>query len=218
MNIENLTPQQKADLKAQLEAEERAEKERKRRERDTYEDIKNAQVLTTFKQLQRISSELELAKQKVFDDFAALLGMKKELFDLSDEQMLTQESHTFTSSDGAVSIIIGHNVVDGWDETVSVGIRKVNDWLNGLAKDDESAMLVGLIRDLMKPNKDGVLKANRILDLSKKAAELGDRALVEAVDLIRDAYRPAKTGTYVKAKYKDEHGKGQFLGLSMSAV
>lgn len=218
MNIEQLTPEQKASLKAQLEAEERAEKDRKRMERNTYEDLRNAQVLSTFKQLQKISSELELAKQRVFDEFSALLKMKQELFELTEEQMLSQGSHTFTSADGEVSVVIGHNVIDRWDETVSVGVERVNEWLKGLARDENSSMLVGMIRDLMKPNKEGVLKANRILDLSKKAAEIGDKDLIEAVDLIRDAYRPAKTSTYVKAKFKDDNGQTRWLPLGMSAV
>lgn len=218
VDIRTLSEEQKAQLLMQLASEERARKDKQKRERAAYEQLKDAQVRATFKELQRISSQLELAKQKVFDDFEVVLRMKKELFDLSDERMLTQESHTFTTTDGEVSIIIGHNVIDSWDETVSIGIERVNSWLKKLAKDEESAVLVGLIRDLLKPNKDGVLKANRILDLSKKAAELGDRELIEAVELIRDAYRPTRTSTYVKAKYLDEHGRKQWLALSMSAV
>lgn len=218
VNFDQLTPDEKATLKAQLEAEEKLEKTRVKRERETYEQIKNAQVLTTFKQLQGISSNLEIAKAKVFENFQAILGMKQEIFGLTDETMLTQESHTFTTSDGQASIMIGHNVIDNWDETVSVGIEGVNQWLNKQVKDENSAMLVGFIRDLMKPNKDGALKASRILDLSKKAAEIGDKELIKHVDIIRDAYRPAKTGTFVKARYVDEQGKKQWLPLSMSAV
>ncbi|MEY1640517.1 DUF3164 family protein [Tenuifilum osseticum] len=218
LDIKNLTDEQRRILKAQLEAEEKAQKEKERRERETYEQLKDAQVRVTFRELQNISSMLEHAKLKVFRDFEAILAMKKELFGLTEDRMLEQESHTFTTSDGSMSIIIGHNVIDSWDETVSVGIQKVNQWLTRLARDEESAVLVGLIRDLLKPNKDGVLKANRILDLSKKASELGDPELIEAVELIRDAYRPTRTSTYVKARYVDEYGRKQWLALSMSAV
>lgn len=218
LDLKNLTADEKAQLKAQLDAEEKAAKERQKRERQNYEQIKDAQIKTTFKTLSRISSELENSKTNVFGEFKAILELKQDLFELSDEQMLTQESHTFTTTDGSVSIIIGHNVIDGWDETVSVGIEKVNQWLSKLAKDDESAMLVGLIRDLMKPNKDGMLKASRVLDLSKKASEIGDKELISAVDIIRDSYKPVKTGTFVKARYIDDNGAKQWLPLSMSAV
>lgn len=218
LDFNNVSAEQKAMLKAQLEAEEKAAKEKQKRERLNYEQIKDAQIKTTFKVLSRISSELENSKANVFGEFKAILDLKQELFGLSEEQMLTQESHTFTTTDGRMSIIIGHNVIDGWDETVSVGIEKVNQWLGKLAKDEESAMLVGLIRDLLKPNKDGVLKANRVLDLSKKASEIGDKELIAAVDIIRDAYRPTKTGTFVKARFVDDEGVKQWLPLSMSAV
>lgn len=218
IDIAKLSSEQKQQLMAQLEAEERQKRERQKREREIYEQLKDSQVRATFKELQQISSHLERAKQKVFEDFDAILKMKKELFELTDDRMLSQESHTFTTSDGEVSIIIGHNVIDSWDETVSIGIERVNSWLKKLAKDEESAVLVGLIRDLLKPNKDGVLKANRILDLSKKASELGDQELIDAVELIRDAYRPTRTSTYVKARYMDANGQKQWLALSMSAV
>jgi len=77
---------------------------------------------------------------------------------------------------------------------------------------------VGMVRDLLKPNKEGVLKANRVLDLTRKADELGDPELIEAVKIIRDSHRPDRTSTYVKAMYKDEKGERQYLGLSMSSV
>lgn len=218
INISALTPEERAQLRLQLEAEERAAKEKRRKDLEAYEQLKDAQVMATFKELQNISSSLEVAKQRVFKEFELLLQMKKELFELTEERMLSQESHTFTSSDGTKSIIIGHNVIDSWDETVKIGIDRVNKWLSKLARDEESAVLVGLIRDLLKPNKDGVLKASRILDLSKKAAELGDKELMDAVELIRDSYRPTRTSTYVKARYVDAHGQRQWLALSMSAV
>lgn len=218
MDINSLTPEEKAKLKQQLEADERAAKEQKKKERGTYEQLKDSQVRASFGQLQRISSELKVAKDKIFEQFKAILDMKKDLFVLTEEQMLTQGSHTFTTLDGECSVIIGHSVVDGWSETVSVGIGKVNEWLAGKAKDEESSMLVGMIRNLMKPNADGVLKASRILDLSKYAAELGDQQLIEAVELIRDAYRPKRTGTYIKARFKNDRGESVYLPLSMSAV
>lgn len=218
MDTLRLTPEQKNAIYLEMKAEEKARKESEKKERSTYEQLKDTLVKYTFTKLQTVSSMLQLNKEEIFKEFQTVLDMKKAIYKLTDEKMITQQSHTFTTTDGSVSIIIGQNVNDRWDETVSAGLEKVNQWLGKLAKDEQSAVLVSLIRDLMKPNKDGVLKANRILDLSKKASEIGDQELIEAVDLIRDAYRPEKTSTYIKAKYKDEMGKDQFLALSMSSV
>ncbi len=218
MDVKNMTPEERKRLIEQLNAEERAEKERKKKERATYEELRDMQVRVTFDQLKSISTNMEVAKKMVFDDFATLLTMKQVVFGMSDAEMLTQQSHTFSTADNSLSIVIGHNIIDKWDETVSIGTARVNAWIERVIQENKGISAVKIIRDLMKPNKDGDLKANRVLELSKHAEEIGDTELIDAIKVIRDAYRPAKTSTFVKAKYKDELGRDQWLALSMSAI
>lgn len=218
ISIKNLSPEERKQLLEDLRQEEESKKKEQRENRKAYEELKNMAINESFGLLASVSKALLEVKESVFDNFKEVLDLKQMAYDLTDEQMAKQESHTFTSTDGKRSIIIGSNVVDRWDETVDVGINKVKEYLKKLAANEESARLVSYISDLMKPNKDGHLKANRILDLSRKADEHGDKELIEAVSLIREAYRPVKTSTYIKVKYKDEKGKEQFLPLSMSAL
>lgn len=218
MDTSNLTPEQKRQLMANLEAEFKAEEQRKRKEKQAYEAMRDKTVRQVYKKLEKLSETVLTAKNEAFGNFETILQLKKELFQVGDDRWQQQQSHTFTTDDGKLTIIIGHNVIDRWDETVSAGVELVNKWLTTLAKDDESAVLVDMIRDLLKPNKEGQLKANRVLELAKKADEIGNADLKEGVRIIRDAYRPAKTSTFLKAKYKDELGRDQWLPLSMSAV
>jgi hypothetical protein len=219
LDLKKLTAEQRRELLAELAAQEQAEKQKQQQERARYEELKNDLVNESFTKLESMSELMGKIKTEIFGQFQTVLNLKQELYDLSDEQMLTQQSHQFTNEEGTRSIIIGNNVIDRWDETVSVGMDKVNAWLQKISgMNEENKKLVSIIRDLMKPNKDGVLKANRILDLQNKARELGDKELIEAVDLIRESYRPSRTSTYIKAKYKDEQGRDQWLGLSMSSV
>jgi len=109
-------------------------------------------------------------------------------------------------------------VVDGWDtDLANAGISGVNDWLAKRIT-EESKPFIDIIRDLLKPNKDGLLKAPRVLELHNQAEKIGDRELIEKVSMIKEAYRPAKTTTFVKAKFKDADGNNKWLSLSMSAV
>lgn len=220
MNIEfqKLTPEQKKALREQLEAEEMAEKEAEKRKKQDYSALKDEQVKATFKKLQALSTSLELEKVDIFNQFGSLLSLKKDLYNLSDEQMELQQSHTFTTSEGTESILIGSNVIDRWSDDLHVGIDKINVWLDKQITDEKSERLVSFYRDLLKPNKDGVLRANRVLEMGNKAREYGDKELIEAVSFIQSQYRPVKTSTYVKAKYLDENGVWQWLALSMSAV
>ncbi len=215
IQFDKLTPEQKRALREQLEAEERAEKEAKKRLSDDYNSLKDEQVKATFNKLKHISISLETEKIDVFNQFGSLISMKKEVYNLTDEQLNIQQSHTFTTSDGKTSVVIGSNVVDRWGDDVNVGIDRVNKWIMETIKDEKDREI---IRALLKPNKDGVLKANRVLDLSIEARKRGDKELIEAVNFIQDQYRPMKTSTYVKAKYLDENGVWQWLALSMSAV
>lgn len=215
IDFTKLSSEQKKQLREQMEAEQRAEKEAAIKMRADYEQLKNEQVLASFKRLQNVSSALTEEKVDVYNQFGSLLAMKKELYKLTEAQMDMQQSHTFTSADGRISIIIGSNVIDRWSDDVNVGIERVNAWIDSKIADPKDR---GTVRALMKTNSEGVLKASRILDLAKHANERGDKELIEAVDFIRDQYRPEKTSTYVKAKYKDDNQKWQWLALSMSAV
>jgi len=216
IDVNNLTPEQIEDLTKKLKEKQQLEADKRRRDREAYEELKDMAIRESFQLLNNLSKMIMEVREQVFNNFDDVLSLKQIVFSLTDEQMERQESHTFTSSDGQLSIIIGNNTVDRWDETVDVGITRVNEWLKSMAKDEESGKLVSFIHDMLKPNKDGVLKASRILDLSKKAAEFGDKKLIEAVELIREAYRPSKTSQYIKVKMKGDKGQDVYLPLSMS--
>lgn len=216
IDIKNLTEEQIKELTEQLKQNAVELAQRKRQDKETYEELKNLSIRDSFTLLLSLSKTIKQVREQVFNNFEDVLQLKKIAYELTDEQLEKQESHTFTSSDGQISIIIGSNTVDRWDETVDVGIIRVKEWLQSMAKDEESGRLVSFITYMLKPNKDGVLKASRVLDLSKKASEFGDKKLIEAVGLIRDAYRPSKTSQYIKVKMKGDKGQDVWLPLSMS--
>jgi hypothetical protein len=213
IDLKNLTPEQKEALRAQILAEEKANEENRKREVTTYQHLKDLTVEKVFARLQKISGDMQNAKEELLSEFHSLLGMKNELYGVKE----TQLSHNWSNSDASVTVITGFNTIDRWDESVSAGIERVNVWLDKQMTDG-NRNLVNMVRDLLKPNKEGVLKASRVLDLQNQADKIGDPELIDAVKLIREAHRPDKTGTYIKAKYRDADGNSHWLGLSMSSV
>lgn len=214
--LSDFSPAERLELLKELKAQAETEKQLQREERAAYDKLKDEAISVAFDRLLTVSNILAGEKKRVFETFENILALKKQVFIIDDERFETQQSHTFTTLDGGKSITLGSNTVDRWDETVDVGVSRIKAYLAKLAKDDESAFLVSMITDLLKPNKDGALKASRVLDLSKKAAELGDAELMDAVNIIRDAYRPFKTSLYIKAKFKNGLGTDEWLALSMS--
>lgn len=215
IDFTKLSPEEKQALREQLEAEEKARKEATVKLREDYQAIKEQQVNETFDKLTKLSTDMEVEKVDIFNQFGSLIAMKKEIYNLTDDQLELQQSHTFTTDDGNRSIILGSNVIDRWTDDVNIGINGVKSWIEKGIADERSK---GLIRAFLKPNKDGQLKASRVLEMAQEAAKIGDKELIEHIDFIRDQYRPMKTSTYVKAKYKDSNNQWQWLALSMSQV
>ena len=213
MDLSKLTPEEKQALLAQLAAEQEADKQRIKKERDNYRDLVNKTVADNIVKLQKISSLLSDTKADVFNSFSALLGLKKELYGYKDGQ----QSHSFTDEDGR-SIEIGCRVIDRWDDTVEAGISKVNTYIESLATNEETAQLVRIIQNLLRKDAKGNLKANRVLELQKLADEIKDPTDREGVEIIRQSYKPVRSAWFIEARVADNVGKSVGVPLSITSV
>lgn len=214
MDISKLSKEDKAQLKMQLEAEEKAERERIDQERQNYKDLVDATVNTSVKKLQELSAQMERLKNEIFSEFDSVIKMKEELFKVK----IDRQTDTFTTSDSRKTITIGNRINEGWDDTVEVGISMVKRYMSTMAKDENSAALVDTVMSLLAKNRKGALKANKVLELEKLANKTGDKDFIEAIKIIRDAYHPVPTCQFIEVELKDEEGNPVRLPLSMSAI
>lgn len=212
IDISQLTPEQLEALKKQFNQEEKEKNDRIKKERATYKKMVDQSVGACFPMLQTLSEQLSEAKDFVFDTLGALIEMKSELYGRESDQF----SHTFSSEDGLVSITIGRNINDGWDDTVEVGIGKVNDFLKTMAKDKNSENLVNTVLRLLSKDSKGNLKASRVLQLKKLSEDVGDPTLIDAIKIIQDAYKPTPSQEYIRCICKDDKGNKIILPLSIS--
>lgn len=207
-DIKDMTVEEKKALLAALKAEEEGEKEK----RNEYKQLVKETVSRNFKEIKKISESLSEVKKVVFEDFSTILNMKAELYGIRENQ----QSHTFTTDDG-LTIIIGHRIIDTFDDTVHTGIAKVRQYIQNVASGEkkEVEMMLDL---LLKKDKNGNMKANRVLELKKIAEKVNDYDFLDGVKIIEAAYKPAKSSTFIEAYYKDEHGKKVAIPLSISSV
>ena len=113
---------------------------------------------------------------------------------------------------------LGYRTNDGWDDTVNVGVDKVKTFIKSLAKDEDSAALTEMVMNLLAKDRKGNLKASRVLQLREIARKSGYPQLIEATDIIQNAYRPVDTRQYISVSYKDDKGVKQTLPLSLAAM
>lgn len=181
--------------------------------RETYKGLVNDLVPGMVQGLRDVSNSLSEAKANIFNQFRDIIEMKGEAYGVSEDQ----QSHTFTSKCGK-TIIIGFRTVDGWDDTHSAGVAKVNKVLESLAKDKDSAILVKGIFKLLKRDDKGNLKQNRIIELKSMAEEQGDPEFIDGVDIILKSHRPTRSNWFVEAFYKNEAGTKVNIPLALSGV
>ena len=213
MDFNNLTAEEKEAIrKAVLEEEKTKEAKRKEKTKE-YKGIVDETVKENFNKVEKLAEILKSTKLEIFKSFEAILELKEELYGIKE----TQRSHTFTTSDGSLSIIIGHRIIDSFDDTVHSGIAKVKDYISKLTT-NEQPELEKLIDLLLKKDKNGNLKASRVLELEAIANENGNETLLEGVKIIKEAYKPSKSSTYVEAYYKDKTGKMVSVPLSITSV
>jgi len=213
MNVLQLSRAERNQLFNELMAQENAEKKQLKEQRDAYKLLVNDVVEDASKKLEQVSLYLSEVKAEIFNSFAALVDLKKELYGYKDGQ----KSHSFTNNNGQ-TIEIGCRVTDGWDDTIDAGISKVNEYIDSLATNQETAQLVRMIQGLLKKDMKGNLKANRILELQKMADEIENPLFSEGVDIIRTAYKPVRTAYFVEGRYKDNTGKNRNHPLSITSA
>lgn len=201
IDLSQLSAEEKKALVEQVEQERLQAKKKKKEERETLKNITDETILNVFGSLKKMSESLGLLKKEVYDNFADIIEMKKDVY---GDKTAEQHSHTFTTTDGRLRIILGYNTIDDYDDTVDMGIAKVREYIQRLARDEDSKRLVNAVFRLLSKDNKGNLKASRVIQLSKMADESEDEEFIDAVKIIKDAYRPQRTRQYVIAKYRND--------------
>lgn len=209
-----MTSAERAELKAQLEAEERAEKQKRENDVAAYKNSVDEFCRGKFARLQALSDEMRRLKEEIFSDAETLITLKEELF----RTKCDRRSDTFTTSDGRITISLGNRTNDGWDNTVEVGIAKVKEYLQSLAKDEDGAKMFEVVMKLLAKDRKGNLRAGAMIQLEQHARRFGDPLFIEGVEIIRQSYRPVDSCQFVSASWKDDHGLRHTLPLSLAAM
>lgn len=207
-----MSAEQRREMLAQLKAQEEAEKRQREADISTYKALVSQTVEDNFPVLQAVSSELAAQKRSIRNAFATVVDLKSSLYGVKDGQ----RSHQFINNEGTRRITIGFNVIDNYDDTVDAGIAKVKEYISSLARDEQSKILVETVLKLLSKDSKGTLKASRVLQLQQMAEKSGNADFIEGVRIIRDAYRPIESKSYVRAEYKSDSGAWVSVPLGMT--
>lgn len=211
VKLEDLSPEEKKQLLAELEADQNLEKQKVKDDRLAWKKLAEETVPNALFKLIVASEMLTNAKTDVFKYFENLINLKGEIFGKKEGQ----QSHTFSCETGEITI--GYRINEGWDDTANSGIAKVEKYLESKAKDSESASLVKTIFNLLKKDAKGNLKANRVIELKRTADESGDAEFIDGVNIILNGHKKVRSVWYVEASIIND-GKKTNIPLNISSV
>lgn len=179
------------------------QKQQRRENRALYAELVDGEIEAALPELRNLSEEIKTVKSKVFENFKGVLKLKSDVMHMTTD---LQRTHTFTHSSGMMRLTLGINSIDGYRDTVEDGIAMVRGYIESLATDDKSRMLVSTVLRLLSRDQAGNLKASRVLQLRKMAEESGDDGFIEGVRIIEESYQPSTTKAFIRAEWKDEKG------------
>lgn len=214
VELDSLSKEEKAQLMRELREQQKADKAAKEAEKSAYVEIREQLVRSKFTKLQALSEQISELKREIFEDSKSLIELKESALQVK----LGRHTDKFTTKDGSISINLGRRTTEAWDDTVDAGIEKVQQFIKNMARDDNSATLVETILRLLAKDQKGVLRASKVLELSKLAEKIDDEEFIEGINIIKNAYRPQESCRFIEVKYKNDEGKLKSLPLSMSSV
>lgn len=216
METVQMTEQERKEFEAfRAEKAKKEAEERRKKQRSEYAEMVDDEIRTAIPMLRDLSEQIKTIKSTVFGNFDTILKIKSDILGLTKDD---QRSHTFTTSDSKLRLTLGVNTVDDYRDTVEDGIAMVKEYIESLAKDDNSKALVNAVLRLLSRDSKGSIKASRVLQLRKMADETGDEKFLEGVRIIEESYQPATTKKYIRAEYKDETGAWRNIPLGMTDV
>lgn len=214
IDVSKLTPEQKAALLEELKKEEKTKSDIEKEKRDEYKKMVGNIVEESFEKITDVSGLLGWVKKEVIENFQTVLDMKSELYGIKE----SQQSHSFTSEDGKKTIRIGYRMMDSFDDTVHTGIEKIRNYIYNLVDGENKKQITAILDTLLKKDKNGNLKASKVIELRKQAEIVTDKGFLEGVKIIEEAYKPVKSRMFVEAWHKDEQGNDVNVPLNITAA
>ena len=216
--MENATVTMSAAELAEFEAFKAAQaakraKDERKQNLDTFNAMIDEQIACAIPELKDISEQLSTVKKTVFENFRALLDMKKDIMKMTKDG---QRSHTFTTSDGQSRIELGFYQLDNYRDTVNDGIALVKDYITSLAETDETKALVDMVLKLLSKDQKGNLKASRVLQLRQIAEQINNDRFTEGVEIIMNSYAPIASKQFIRAFIKGEDDEWLPIPLSIT--
>lgn len=211
-----MTPEERQRFEAfKLEKAKRKRREEQEANLNAYRELVDETVDKVVTQFALMSEQLRSTKNSAIRSLMDLVRMKRETLGLKADG---QWSYTFTKPDSKKRVTMGVHTLDGWRDTVEEGIEMVMEYIKGLASDENSQALVGMVLQLLAKDASGNLKADKVLELRRIAEESGSEQFIDGVRLIEDSHFKTVSKIFLRTEVRNDIGAWERVPLSVTEV
>lgn len=198
IKLSEMTPEDKKALLAELAKEQQEAKAKIKSEKSALKEIAVEFLDKNIDTLVKRQGELEHLVESLFTDFSKIIELKSQVFGVD---ILEQDSHTITNSDGTASIKIGQNVNITFDGTEAAGVQKIMNYLTAISGSEDNEDMKKMsetVKMLLKPSlKTNMLNPAKIIQLNGMRATYNSPEFDEGMDIIVNAQIRQKGSSYV---------------------
>ncbi len=209
IDLKKLSTEQRKELMVEAAKLQKAEKEKKKANREAYKELSNEFVENNIELFVMHYDATEKIVSDLFGEFEKIKALKKEVY---GNKVEGQNSHTSTLPDGSASITIGWNTSIGFDGTESEGVQKIKNFTASLSSENDEERFKKqkkMVDIFLKPNeKTGELNPSRIIELAKLRDDFQSEEFNEGLDIIFNAQQVRRNSMFVSGwKFVKEEGK-----------
>ena len=199
INLADLSPEQKKQMRLDLQKEDREAKNKKKGDIATLKELSSEFLNTHIDQLVTRQGDMEVMVGEIFNAFGSILNLKGDVYGLD---RLEQDSHTITNADGSASITIGININITFDGTETAGVQKIMNYLTGISgtedNDENMQKMAETVKLLLKPSmKTKMLNPAKIIQLNAMRSTYNSPEFDEGMDIIVAAQIRQRGSSYV---------------------
>ena len=206
IDITALTPEQKKEMRAKLDAERKEELRLEREKKDLLKSLENDVVLGQIDFFIDKRQDIEVRIENLFKNIETAIELRAEVYGNKKRE---QDSHTFTLDDGSASIKVGFNVRPSFNGTEAEGIVKIQEYMKSLAGDTENEkILMDMIKIFLKTDSQGNYDPKKVRELNSVRDRANSELFNAGMDIINEAMIDIRTSRYARGYKMVDFGDG----------
>lgn len=196
LELPPLTAEQEQALKAKFQADEKAKKEEKAKNKLLLKSLENDVVLGQIDFFIDKREDIEARIVNLFENIEPVIELRAECHGNKKRE---QDSHTFTLDDGTASIRVGWNMKPSFNGTEAEGIVKIREYMASLAgESDNEKVLMDMIQIFLKTDDQGNYEPRKVRELNSMRDRASSDLFNEGMDIINEAMIDIRTSRYAR--------------------